>query len=223
LPYVDYHLGLALFRQDRFEEAADLFERYIRSPPGRGLVAQAMLHAGLSRELLGDRRTAERHYRRVRATRDNDSDQQAEREAERRLDHPMTATERAVLLGATAYDGGRYEDAIRTLQPALGDRDADVTLRAEAAYRTGRAYQALGDDREALRHYGLAIARPGDPLAKWGPWAIYHVAEVHEAAGDLDAAQEAYEEALANDAEFDYHKSLEQRAKAALERVERAR
>lgn len=220
-PYADYHLGLALFRQDRFEEAADLFEAYIADPPGNALVAQATLHAGLSREMLGARRDAVRHYRRVRATRDNDSDQQAEREAERRLDHPMTDAERAILLGATAYDGGRYADAIPVLQPILGDRDADVTLRAEAAYRTGRAYQALGDDREAIRHYRLAIARPGDPLAKWGPWAIYHIGEVHEAAGEWDAAREAYETSLENEAEFDYHKSLEQRAKAALERVER--
>ncbi len=222
MPYVDYHLGLTLFRQDRFEEAADLFESYLRDAPGRALVAQATLHAGLAHELTGDRRGAERYYRRVRATRDNDSDQQAEREAERRMDHPFTVSERAVLLGATAYDGGRNQDAIAALQPVFGDTDADATLRAEAAYRTGRAYQALGDDREALRHYGLAIARPGDPLAKWGPWAIYHTAEVHEASGDLDAARAAYERALGNEDEFDYHKSLEQRTKAALGRLDRA-
>lgn len=221
LPFVDHHLGIALFRQDRFEDAADHLERYLREAPGNALVAQAGLHAGLARELAGDRRTAERHYRRVRATRDNDSDQQAEREAERRLDHAMTETERAIVLGAAAYDGGRYEAAVSLLQPALGDREADATLRAEAAYRTGRAFQALGDDHEALRHYRLAVARPGDPLAKWGPWAVYHIGEVHEAAGELAEARAAYEHALENEAEFDYHKSLEQRAKAAIERIER--
>lgn len=219
LPYVDHHLGIALFRQDRFEEAADLLETYLREAPGRALVAQAGLHAGLARELTGDRRTAERHYRRVRATRDNDSDQQAEREAKRRLDHAITEAERAVLLGAAAYDGGRYAEAIPRLQPALGDQGADPTLRAEAAYRTGRAYQALGNDHEAIRHYRLAISLQDDPLAKWGPWAVYHIGEVHEAAGDRDAARQSYEQALANDDEFDYHKSLEQRAKAALERL----
>ena len=222
LPYVDHHLGIALFRQDRFEDAAGHFEAYLRAAPGHALVAQAELHAGLALELTGDRRGAEMHYRRVRATRDNDSDQQAEREAKRRLDHPLTETERAVLLGATAYDGGRYEEAIRRIQPVLGERDVDATLRAEAAYRTGRAYQALGDAPNALRHYAVAIARPGDPLAKWGPWAVYHVGEVHEASGDLAAAREAYERALANEDEFDYHKSLEQRTKAALERIERS-
>ncbi|MEM6328166.1 MAG: tetratricopeptide repeat protein [Bacteroidota bacterium] len=222
LPFVDHHLGLALFRQDRFEAAADHLERYLREAPGRALVAQAGLHAGLARELLGDRRAAERHYRRVRATRDNDSDQQAEREAERRLAGAMTEAERAVLLGAAAYDGGRYAEAIPRLQPALGAQDADPTLRAEAAYRTGRAYQALDDDREALRHYRLAMSLQDDPLAKWGPWAIYHIGEVHEAAGDHEAAREAYEQALENEAEFDYHKSMEQRTKAALERLERA-
>ncbi|MEM1057189.1 MAG: tetratricopeptide repeat protein [Bacteroidota bacterium] len=222
LPYVDHHLGLALFRQDRFEDAADHLERYLREAPGHALVAQSGLHAGLARELTGDRRAAERHYRRVRASRDNDSDQQAEREAERRLDHPLTETERALVLGAAAYDGGRYEAAIPLLQPVLGDREAEETLRAEAAYRTGRAYQALGNDREAIRHYRIAVARPGDALAKWGPWAIYHIGEVHEAAGDWEEAREAYEQALDNEGEFDYHKSLEQRTKAALERIEAA-
>lgn len=223
LPYVHHHLGLALFRQDQFEEAADHLETYIREAPGRALVAQAILHAGLARELLGDRRGAERHYRRVRATRENESDQQAEREAKRRLDHPMTETERAVLLGAAAYDGGRNEEAIPLLQVALGDQDAETTLRAEAAYRTGRAYQALGDDSNALRHYRIAVSRPGEPLAKWGPWAMYHIGEVHEAAENWEEAREAYERALENEEEFDFHQSLEQRSKAALERIERAR
>ena len=39
--------------------------------------------------------------------------------------------------------------------------------------------------------------------------------------GALDAAEASYREVLQNEAEFDYHKSLEQRTRAALERIGR--
>ena len=110
-------------------------------------------------------------------------------------------------------------DAVRTVQPVLGDPAAEPVHRAEAAYRSGRAYQALGDGAEALRHYGIAVSNPGDPLAKWGPWSQYYIGEVHEERGDREAARRAYRAVLANEAEFDYHKALEQRARTALGRL----
>ena len=221
VPFVDAHLGLILFRQHRFEEAAELLERFVRSYRGRALVSHSTLHAGLAYELTGDRRRAEALYRRVRASRDYDSDLSAAREAERRLDHPLTATDRALVLGGAAFDAGRYDEAVRFLQPVVTDRDLPAADRAEAAYRTGRARQAQEDWDDALRHFQLAIDRPGDPLAKWGPWSLYHAGEVHEATGDLDAAAARYQQVLENETEFDYHKSLEQRTRAALERIGR--
>lgn len=221
MPTVQGHLGIVLFRQDRFDEAVPLLEDYVRTFRGRALKATAQLYAGLAREMLGDRRRAEAHYRRVRAARDYDADLSAAREAEQRLAAPMTEADRALLLGQTAYDSGRYREAIARLQPVLTDGALPEAQRAEAAYRSGRAYQALGEGAEALRHFQLAITRPGDPLAKWGPWSLYHAGEVHEAAGDTEAARRHYERVLDNEAEFDYHKSLEQRTRTALERLGR--
>ena len=219
VPFVDAHLGLALFRLDRFEEAAPLLEGFARTFRGKGLVAQSALHAGLAYEMLGDRARAERLYRRVRASRDYDSDLSAEREAKRRLRSPLTEADRLLLLGTNAYDSGRYPLAVSTLQPVVTDSALEPVQRAEAAYRTARAYQAMGAGDEAIRHFQLAISRPGDPLAKWGPWALYHVGEVHEEAGRFDRAREAFEAVLENEEEFDYHKALEQRTRTALERI----
>ena len=221
IPFVEAHLGMALFRQGRFEEALPYLEGYARTFRGRALKAQTTLHAGLAYELLGDRRRAEGLYRRVRADRDYDTDLAAEREAERRLEAPMTASDRALVVGGAAYDGGDYDGAVRLLQPVVTGADLPAVERAEAAYRTGRARQAQERWDDALRHFRLAADRPGDPLAKWGPWSVYHMAEVHEARGDLDAAAAAYREVLENEDEFDYHKSLEQRTRAALERIGR--
>ncbi|MEM1042837.1 MAG: tetratricopeptide repeat protein [Bacteroidota bacterium] len=219
MPYVDFSLGQALFRQDAFAEAAGYFQRYVRTFPGEALLAQANLHAGLALELSGRRAEAVPYYERVRVRENFDSDAAARREAEARLAAPLSDRERTLLLGGTAFDGGRYAEAVQTLQPVFGDREASEVERAEAAYRSGRAYQLLGTWREALRHYGFAVSNPGDPLAKWGPWSQYYTGEVHEAQGEHARARAAYERALANDDPFAYHKALEQRAKAALDRL----
>ena len=219
VPFVRATLGLALFRLDAFDEAGTHLNEFVRGYRGKALVAQSTLLAGLAAEMEGDRRRAESTYRRVRALRDYDSDESAVREAKERLDAPMTASERTLLLGANAFDSGRYARAVEVLQPIVTDDGLPQEDRAEAAYRTGRAYQALEAWDRALAHFRLAIDRPGDPLAKWGPWSLYHTGEVYEARGDAAQARAAYEEALENEEPFDYRKSLEQRARAALERL----
>ncbi|WP_412067492.1 tetratricopeptide repeat protein [Rubrivirga sp. IMCC43871] len=221
LPVIDAHLGMALFRQREFAAAAPLLEDFARTFRGRALLAQSTLHAGLAYEMLGDRRRAESLYRRVRAVRDYDADLSAEREAAHRLENPLTASSRALVIGGAAYDAGDYADAIAALQPVVTGAELPAVKRAEAAYRTGRALQATERWDDAIRHFQLAIDKPGDPLAKWGPWALYHQGEVHEAQGDLEAAERLYDRVLDNEEEFDFHKSLEQRARAAQERIRR--
>ena len=221
VPFVQAYLGFALFRQQRFAEAATVLDGYTRAFRGRSLVAQATLDAGIAYEMAGDRAQAERLYRRVRASRDYDSDQSAAREAARRLASPLSASDRALVRGGSAYDAGDYADAVQLLQPVVTDASLSEVARAEAAYRTARAYQAQERWDDALRHFQLAMDRPGDPLAKWGPWSVYHAGEVWEAKGDRDQAAAQYRQALENETEFDYHKALEQRTRAALERIQR--
>lgn len=219
LPYLEAQLGIARMRLGRYAEAAAHFETYTRTYRGQAMVAQTTLLAGLARELSGDRRAAEAHYRRVRSNRDYDADRSAVREAARRLDHPMTPTERALLVGTHAFDAGRYDEAVRTFQGVLGNAQATADERAEAAFRTGRAYQALANYPEAVRHYELAIGLPADPQARWGPWSRYHIGEVRELEGDLAEARRIYRQVLANEADFDYAQALEQRARASLDRL----
>ena len=219
VPLVEATLGLTLFRLDDFDEASTHLDAFVRGYRGKALVAQSTLLAGLAHEMSGKRARAEATYRRVRALRDYDSDESAVREAEKRLEAPLSTSERTLLLGQNAFDSGRYERAVSVLQPVVTDASLPQEQRAEAAYRTGRAYQALEEWDRALGHFRLAADRPGDPLAKWGPWSLYHIGEVYEAQGEEADARNAYEAALDNEDAFDYRKSLEQRARAALERL----
>jgi len=219
IPYVDYYLGDALFRQNRFAEAAGRFERFLDTFPGQAHRAQAALHAGLAREMMGDRAAALKHYRSITVREDFDSDASARREAAARLEAPLTDRQRDLLRGRNAFDGGRYREAVSSVQHVLTDRRAPAIDRAEAAYRSGRAFHALERWDDAIRHYQFAVVHPGDPLAKWGPWSQFYIAEVHRDRGDTAAARAAYQLALSNDQPFEYHKGLEQRARTALEQL----
>ncbi len=147
-PFVDADLGMALFRAGPLcRSAARCSSRYARTFHGSALLAQTTLHAGLAAEMTGDRRTAEAYYARVRAARDYDTDKAAVRDAEARRAAPMTPAQRTLLLGRNAYDSNRLDAAIRILQPVLTDASLPDAARAEAAYRTGRAYQALKQRR----------------------------------------------------------------------------
>src|SRR5690606_38486379 len=152
IPYIDFYLGEALFRQNRFEEAIPFLERYTRSYRGSALIAQGYLYTGLAYEMTGDRDRAEAAYRRIRSDHDYDADEAAQRRAEQLLERPLTETERTLLLGQNLYDGGRDREAITTLQPVLTSSSVEDVQRAEAAYRSGRAYQSLQNWDEALRH-----------------------------------------------------------------------
>ncbi|MEL7168533.1 MAG: tetratricopeptide repeat protein [Bacteroidota bacterium] len=220
LHYSRYYLGDALYRQNRFADAAATFERYLADFGGEALRARAHLNAGLAREMNGQRDRALIHYRSIRSERDFDADAAALREAQRRIDAPLTTTERLLLRGGNAFDGGRYAEAVTTMQPLLAPGAASPVEYAEAAYRSGRAYHEDREPREALRHYAIAIANPGDALARWGPWSQFYTGEVHEQQGNHAEARAAYEAVLRYDEPFDYHRALEQRARAALDRLD---
>lgn len=212
------YLGFSLYRQNRFGEAVEAFQTYRSLHGGTALMAQATLHEGLALELAGDRDAAVARYEQVTKAREFDSDRAAVREAQMRLKAPLSDSERVMLLGAIAFDGGRYEEAVDLLRPVFTNHDEPETVRAEAAYRTARALHVTDELQDAARHYRFAIDRPGDPEARWRPWSLYYLAEIREEQGKIREARGLYEDILDIDEmiKYDYRQSLEQRTKAAL-------
>lgn len=220
--YVDFYLGRALLAEERFAEAERYFKRYLASHEGPSLRAQATLFVGLTAELQGRRADAVTWYRRVEAAREYDSDEAARRLAEERLAEPLDGHRRSIFLGGNAYDGGRYEAAVRTLRPLYELETAPMEVRVEAAYRLGRVYQAQEQWGQAHAVYQFVIRNNIDPLARWAPWAQFYIGQVYAEQGEHAAARQAFEAALAYKGKFDYYQALEQQAKAALTELEEA-
>ncbi len=217
--YADFFLAQALFRQNRFAEAEGHYRHYLKRHRGLALKAQAYLEMGLTLEMLDRRDEALRFYEQVNDRRAYDSDASAYRAARRLLAAPLTPLERQLLLGRNAYDAGRYARAEAVLQAVFEAPEAPPAIRAEAAYRLGRVYQAQGRLAEALHAHRYAVAH-GAAGTQWPPWSQFYIGEIHTQHGDTLQAARSFQAALAYRPPFDYQQALEQRAKAALGRLQ---
>ena len=167
----------------RYAQAERTFIRYTNQYDGHALRARAFMTAGQAAELDGRRADAVSHYKKVKAWRDFDSDKAAKRRADEAIKTPMTAAEKTLQRAHLAYDAGRYREAVELVQPLLVDKGVSEDERAQAAYRTGRAYQALESWDESLRHFQFATGLPGKGKEIWAPWSQYYIGEVYEAQG----------------------------------------
>ena len=222
IDYVDYFLAQVLFRQNRFDEAAVYYRRYLDRHVGPALKASATFALGLSLEMQGARDQALSYYQQVKAARNFDSDASSLRRAQQRLNAPLSDRERTLLLGQNAYDAGHYEEAHDILCAISDDPAASREERAEAAYRRGRAFQAQGKPGEALTAYASAVQWHGDPASRWAPWAQYYTGLLLEEADDTTAAAEAFRAALDYKKKYDYRQALKTNANVALDRVKGA-
>ncbi len=218
LDYLDYYLADALFRLHRFEEAANGYGRYLRRHRGQALRAMALLQRGQALEMLGRRAEAVDNYKQVKAEREYDSDLYAERMAKRLRDAPMNETDRALLLARTAYAAGDYPAALTQLTALTASPVPGAVQRSEAYYWLGRTYEAEGRYDEAERAY--SSVQTDDEKHRWAPWSRLYLGDVTLARGDTAGAVMHYREALAWKGDFDFYQTLEQNARAALDRLD---
>lgn len=219
IDYLDYYLAETYFVQDAFAEAERYYRRYLTRHEGPALRAMGLFRLGLALEMQQQRQAAVQIYRRVDTARDFDSDLAAQRWAEEHLERPMSALDRKLVRGENAFLSGRYEEAERILHAAFEAADATAEQQAKAAFYVGWLNHVQQQYERAHPAYYFAIQHPGDPRAQWGPWSQLHLGDMYAEQGRTAEAIQAYEAALDYEPPFDYHQSLEQRARIALERL----
>jgi tetratricopeptide (TPR) repeat protein len=218
--YLDYYLAQARMLQGRYEEAADLFRRYLGRHQGTALQATATLQLGICVEMHASWEAARSYYRLVSANRDFDSDKAAKRRAQRHARNAMTTVERRILRGRFAYDAGRYARADSLLRPLLDDDRLSDDEQAEVRYRLARTRHAQDRLGEALKLYQTVRNDPGDDRSKWGPYSRLYAGDIHAARGDTTRAEAAYEAAREWPTPYDYAASLDQTARLRLQAIQ---
>ena len=195
-------------------DAASHFEKFIQAFRGRFYLKDALQKTSWHYYLQGDEERAA-HYRNLILTKgatDTDADQQALKEA-REGKWPNKLLLQARLLN----DGGYYEEALRLL---YGKRISDFTSEAdrlEFAYRVGRLYDDTGRDDEALSFYQVAVKKGENRKEYYAARAALHIGYIYELRNDKVTAIAWFHRCLKMK-DHDFKNSLDQRAKAGIER-----
>ena len=195
-------------------DAATYFERFLQVFKGRFYLKDAFQKLSWHYYLQGNQPKAN-HYRNqilTKGSTDTDADEQALKEA-RSGKWPNTLLLKARLLN----DGGYHAEALRLL---YGKRVTDFSLpedRLEFAYRVGRLYDDVGRDEEAVAFYKLAVQSGEKRTEYYAARAALQIGYIYEQKQDTANAIAWFQRCLKMK-DHDFKNSLDQRAKAGIER-----
>ncbi len=215
--YLDYLEGMARLNSLDFT-ASGYFEKFIKNFRGQNYIRSAYQKLGWIALLRGDTVRFHQIMRHVQAkgVPNIDEDKQAVNEAEKNT-LPNVILLRARLL----FDGGYYSRALNEL--LYNSIKASVKSKRdmiEYNYRLGRIYHETGNLTKALEYYRQTIKQGSKEPFYFAAGAAYQMGLLYENTGDWVKADSAYHTCLSINTR-EYKTSLNQKAKAGLNRVEK--
>jgi tetratricopeptide (TPR) repeat protein len=213
MPLWDMQAGYA--RADRLDPESIIYlERYLGRFKGNFYVKDVLQKISWIYFLQHNNNKAKAARARilVSGNTDTDADKQAQKEAESGR-WPNELLLKARLLD----DGGYYSQALQVLAGKEAKSFPDPAERLEFYYRTGRIFDALGRQAEAIAAYGEAIKLGENRREYYGARAALQMGYIYENRGDKKNALVYFKKVLALRS-HDYKNALDQKAKAGIER-----
>ena len=194
--------------------AAQYFERFLEGFKGKFYLKDALQKLSWHYYLQGDQAKAS-HYRRQilsKGSTDTDADQQALKEAQ-----SSKWPNKLLLKARLLNDGGYHAEALRLLYGKRITNFDIVEDKLEFAYRVGRIYDDVERDEEAIGFYKQAILSGENRTEHYGARAALHIGYIYEKRNDKTTAITWFKRCLKMK-DHDFKNSLDQRAKAGIER-----
>lgn len=211
---LEYRLGHAkLCRGDK--DAIDHLLKFAASFKGKNYIRSAFRFVAWYYLLNDDEKKYRQFIANARYAGNSftDEDKDAAREAEKgRLPN------KKLLQARLLYDGGYYKNALTEIE-----KPGNVSLRnqidsAEYDYRLARIYHAQKDTAQAEKSYIMAFEHGKVLPQHFAANSALQLGNMYEQRGDKAKAKEWYQKCLWLPP-HDYQNSIEQKAKAGLERV----
>lgn len=213
MPVWDLEMGYACM--DHLEPAAaDHFRRWLQRFKGKFYVKDVLQKMSWYYYLKGDMPRADSCRREVlvRGSAASDADRQALKDA-----RSGKWPNRQLLQARLLDDGGYFAEALRGLQAMDPAALRDPAEQCEYTYRLARIYDGLGRGDEAIAAYEATIVCGGHLREYYAARAALQAGYIYEQRGDRAKAIALYEQCLSMQ-DHDYKNSLDQRAKAGIER-----
>ena len=210
----DMELGFAKLNHLETQEAAKYMENYVAHFKGNFYMKDVYQKLSWCYYLEGNITAAENARRLLlkKGNTDTDVDKKAQKDA-KAGGWPNPLLLKARLLS----DGGYNKDALNLLYgKGLNDFASDGE-KLEFAYRAARIYDDLDYDDKAISMYQLAIRLGKERTEYYAARAALQIGFIYEKQGKKDLAISYYQQCLDMD-DHDYKDSLDQKAKAGIQR-----
>jgi tetratricopeptide (TPR) repeat protein len=214
LKYVNYLMGvLKLDRQD--EDANIYLQKFVDTFRGKFYLKECLQRLSWYYYLHGNMDAANK-YRNLILSRGNtetDADKQALKDAK------SGRWPDAILLKARLLsDGGFFSEALKLLQTKKAADFTRVEDKLEYAYRLGRVYDEMGMDDSAITMYDVTVRSGANRPEYFAARAALQMGYIYEKRNDKTKAMQCFQTCLDMKG-HDYKNSLDQRAKAGIQRL----
>lgn len=214
VPVFHYMMGNALlFKLD--PACIVYFQRFLSKNRGRIYIKDAFQKMSLFYYATGDQERADQYRSKILkfGSTLTDADKQAQRFAQNQIKPD------AGLLKARLYSDGGYFDNALDLFAAMHEEDYTSDAdRLEFRYRYGKIYQLTGQDDKAIPLLESAVKLGANRPEQFGARAALELGQIYEARGQRSKAIEYYKQCV-NMKDHDFEGSLEQKAKAGINRL----
>ncbi len=214
LPIWDYELGFIKLYHLDFADAAILLESFLAKFKGRFYVKDTYQKLSWCYYLLGNNAAAETARANIlkKGATETDADKQALKDAK-----SNTWPNASLLKARMLFDGGYYSEALAILNPKNVSTFKLEEEKLEYQYRLGRIYDDLHKDAEAIQYYKSAIELGLNRKEYYAARAALQIGEIYEKQNKKSDAIIFYEKCLSIK-DHEYKNSLDQKAKAGIER-----
>lgn len=214
-PVMDYELAEALlYRLDY--SCVNFYQRFIATYRGRHFIRDAWQKVSWVAYLQGNRKVAEFSAERIKetGTSETDADKTALKFAERKV-WPNAALLEVRLL----IDGGYYKMALSKIQNIPQSQLNGITERLEYNFRYGRIFEELGNTEKAFQFYKAVIDEGRTRSEYFAARSALQMGFMYERSNKKADAIAQFRECLKM-RNHDFQSSIDQQAKAGLNRLE---
>jgi len=197
------------------DDAHVYLEKFVNNFRGKFYLKQALQRLSWYYYIHGNMDAANKYRAMIlsRGSTDIDEDKQALKEAKSGK-WPNATLLKARLLS----DGGLFNEALKQLQNKRAADFALIEERLEYAYRLGRIYDEMGMDDKAIQMYDATVKAGANRTEYFAARAALQMGYIYEKRNDKAKALQCFQTCLDMQG-HDYKNSLDQRAKAGIQRV----
>ena len=216
IPFLSFMMGKA--KLNRLDSDADTYLlQYLSQYSGENYVKSCYQKLSWHALIHGDNANYKKYSQKILTNGNTglEEDEQAQKFAMSSLVPDTTLLKTRLL-----FDGGYNKKAFTIIRPAQV-KDFETTLyKTEYFYRKGRVYDALMNNNLAEAFY-LEAMREGENLPQYyASYAALYLAELKERSGINEEAKLYFKKAMSFQANKEYKKSIEHRAKNGLDRID---